>query len=72
MSWRGKDILERCSAPPHVKFLMLALDQYADKDGWCNPSLARLAAVMEVTQRTVQRSRDDAIVHYQGPQFRQR
>jgi Helix-turn-helix domain len=61
LSWFGKQYLECCEAPPHVKFLLLTLCEYADRDGWCNPSLRRLAAGMGVTERTVQRSRAVAI-----------
>jgi hypothetical protein len=49
-------VVRRATMPPGVKFLAFTLASYADADGThMHPSNARLANVIEKTERTVER-----------------
>lgn len=41
--------------PPGPKFVLVALSNYANEDGYCYPSQARLASLTGMGERTVRR-----------------
>lgn len=50
-----------CDAPPDVKALLITLSTYVDDDGRCYPSLATLAAKLNVHPDTAKRRRNRAM-----------
>ena len=56
-----RHVRDECDAPPDVKALLVTMSTYADDEGRCWPSLAKLAANLNVHPDTAKRRRNRAV-----------